>query len=91
MARKPVKKTATKKETVKKETVVMNGDPTVVTPVVEETKIEQEVLDAVEEIVEAKVEEPVVTIAKTLNENKITNRVDNLIGYSWNGMEMDTY
>lgn len=35
------------KKVDKKETVVMNGDPTVVTPIEEEVKIEEEVLEAV--------------------------------------------
>jgi len=129
---KTTKKTTTKKA-YKKETVVMNGDPTVVTPVEEEVKIEEEVLEAVldpidesgniaepfrgqqqEEIVEqdpplenvkkefevmngdpsviSKVDEiQNEDFAETFKENKINKRVDNFIGYSWNGMEMDTY
>ena len=30
-------------------------------------------------------------LTATFKENKINKRVDNSIGYSWNGMEMDTY
>jgi hypothetical protein len=126
-------KKATTKKAYKKETVAMNGDPTVVTPVEEEVKIEEEVLEAVsdpidesgniaeplrgqqqEEIVEqdpplenikkefeamngdpsviSKVDEiQNEAFAETFKENKINKRVDNFIGYSWNGMEMDTY
>ena len=132
---KTVKKTTTKKVN-KKETTVMNGDSTVVTPVEEEVKIEEEVLEAVsdpidesgniaeplrekqEEEVEHVEQDPplekefevmngdptVVTpkedeilkmqmeaLTATFKENKINKRIDNSIGYSWNGMEMDTY
>ena len=57
-------------EKIEKEFEVINGDPTVVTPVDE---IQEEAL------------------AETFKENKINKRMDNFIGYSWNGMEMDTY
>jgi hypothetical protein len=29
--------------------------------------------------------------ADTFKDNKINKRIDNFIGYSWNGMEMDNY
>ena len=127
---KTAKKTKTKKVD-KKETIVMNGDPTVITPV-EEIKIEEDVLEAVEEtedlkdivdqdppiekeyldaIVENKatmeleldvmngdptVVSPIDEIqekafADTFKDSKINKRIDNFIGYSWNGMEMDNY
>jgi hypothetical protein len=132
---KTVKKTTKKKVDKKEKIEIMNGDPTVVTPV-EEVKIEEEVLEAVsdpidesgniaeplrekqEEEVEYVEQDPplekefevmngdptVVTpkedeilkmqmeaLTATFKENKINKRVDNSIGYSWNGMEMDTY
>ena len=127
----PAKKAIAKKVD-KKETVVI--------PVEEEVKIEEDALNATDEIedikdtqeekhswddpkvYEAKVDfveqdpplekelevmngDPTVVAPKedkilkiqmealtaTFKENKINKRVDNSIGYSWNGMEMDTY
>ena len=45
---------------------------------------QEEVKDFTEEI-EKK------AFADTFKDTKITNRSDNMFGYSWNGMEMDTY
>lgn len=125
-----LKKSKTEKKTTTKK---VDKKETVIVPVEEEVKIEEEVLEAVssptEEIVEqdpplenvekeyldAIVEnkatmeleletmngDPTVVtpvdeiqeeaLAETFKENKINKRMDNFIGYSWNGMEMDTY
>ena len=112
---KPAKKTTKKKVDKKEKIEIMNGDPTVVTPV-EEVKIEQEVLEAVvdqdpplEEELEVMNGDPTVVVPEedeiskmqmealtaTVKDNK-ENKDNNpftrdMIGYSWNGMEMDTY
>jgi hypothetical protein len=116
-----LKKSKTEKKTTTKK---VDKKETVIVPVEEEVKIEEEVLEAVSSPIEEIVEQDpplenvenkatmeleletmngdptVVTpvdeiqeeaLAETFKENKINKRVDNMIGYSWNGMEMDTY
>ena len=67
-------------EQIKKAIEFMNGDPSVIIP---SNDIE---LKEVDEIEEAAFKE---TFKSVKSENKKSRKIDNMFGYSWNGVEID--
>lgn len=72
--------TAALKEQATKEVEVMNGDPSVIIP---SNDIELKKVDDIEEAAFKQ------TFKSVKMENKKPKRINNMFGYSWNGIEMD--
>lgn len=73
-------KTAALKEQTTKEVEAMNGDPSVIIP---SNDIELKKVDDIEEAAFKQ------TFKSVKIENKKPKRINNMFGYSWNGIEMD--